>query len=583
MTQESLAALNRAVEINQGNAGAWSALAMTYVKMGDAHYDDADRCVARARALDPDSYLALTTLASLRRFQGKKEEARQLALEAIALRPQLADAYGILGARDNKTRQLEDKPRNSVRWLEQALERQPNNSYLLNEMAKAHRDLENYAEAVVWADKAVKAEETGEQRYGLLAQRGDAYRLAKQYEAAEADLRHALAIRSDFIFAIGSLMKLCRVLGRHEEALSLAQAVLAANNNPQNHRQHKELNELVQQDRKESLAITQRLFYSRADVRSDSTRRDADSALRLYSRNHDAWGMLGRCLAAHGDYAGARKHLEQALTINPQAFFYRLILGQVLEELGQWKAAEREYHSFNAHTDRNERCKEGLRRVREHLHQEQRQKDLSSEGSEIVFINNKTGREEHHPVKLIRDFLYDRMRDWNLPIRDIIEQIGDEPVFIIAKTGVGKTVTVPTKVLLALCDNLLREGVDLARRYPQVYVVEPRIPICTMTMVEMNEGYQNYVAYRMKDAPAFRTFLHGEGVIEHRCERPEYRRQDCQPGPQVCRDAPGPVRSAPFQPLRLHHLGNGQDQCRCADIVRYDRDHGEPYLRGNQA
>ena len=514
MTQESLAALNRAVEINQENAGAWSALAMTYVKMGNAHYDDADRCVARARALDSDSYLALTTLASLRRFQGKKEEARQLALEAIALRPQLADAYGILGARDNKTRQLEDKPRNSMRWLEQALERQPNNSYLLSEMAKAHRDLENYAEAVVCADKAVKAEETGEQRYGLLAQRGDAYRLAKQYEAAEADLRHALAIRSDFTFAIGSLMKLCRDLGRHEEALSLAQAVLAANNNPQNHRQHKELNELVQQDRKESLAITQRLFYSRADVRSDSTRRDADSALRLYSRNHDACGMLGRCLAARGDYAGARKHLEQALTINPQAFFYRLILGQVLEELGQWKAAEREYHSFNAHTDRNERGKEGLRRVREHLHQEQRKKDLSSKGSEIVFINNKTGREEHHPVKLIRDFLYDRMRDWNLPIRDIIEQIGNEPVFIIAKTGVGKTVTVPTKVLLALCDNLLREGVDLAHRYPQVYVVEPRIPICTMTMAEMNEGYQNYVAYRMKDAPAFRTFLHGEGVID---------------------------------------------------------------------
>jgi len=146
-------------------------------------------------------------------------------------------------------------------------------------------------------------------------------------------------------------MKLCRDLGRHEEALSLAQAVLAANNNPQNHRQHKELNDLVQQDRKESLVITQRLFYSRADVRSDSTRRDADSALRLYSRNHDAWGMLGRCLAARGDYAGARKHLEQALTINPQAFFYRLILGQVLEELGQWKAAEREYHSFNEHTD----------------------------------------------------------------------------------------------------------------------------------------------------------------------------------------------------------------------------------------
>jgi tetratricopeptide (TPR) repeat protein len=48
MTQESLAALNRAVEINPDNAGAWSALAMTYLKMGTTHYEDADRCVTRA-------------------------------------------------------------------------------------------------------------------------------------------------------------------------------------------------------------------------------------------------------------------------------------------------------------------------------------------------------------------------------------------------------------------------------------------------------------------------------------------------------------------------------------------------------
>ena len=57
------------------------------------------------------------------------------------------------------------------------------------------------------------------------------------------------------------------------------------------------------------------------------------------------------------------------------------------------------------------------------------------------------------------------MNDWKLPIRDIIEQIGKEPVFIIAKTGVGKTVTVPTKVLLGLCDDLLRSGADLARPF----------------------------------------------------------------------------------------------------------------------
>jgi hypothetical protein len=115
---------------------------------------------------------------------------------------------------------------------------------------------------------------------------------------------------------------------------------------------------------------------------------------------------------------------------------------------------------------------------------------------------------------MIRDFLYDRMNDWKLPIRDIIEKIGEEPVFIIAKTGVGKTVTVPTKILLGLCDKLLASGADLTKKFPQVYVVEPRIPICTMTMAEMNEGYQNYVAYRMIDYPEFQEFLNNQGVQE---------------------------------------------------------------------
>jgi hypothetical protein len=34
-----------------------------------------------------------------------------------------------------------------------------------------------------------------------------------------------------------------------------------------------------------------------------------------------------------------------------------------------------------------------------------------------------------------------------------------------------------------------------------------------MTMAEMNEGYQQYLAYRMKDDPACRAFLQDAGVV----------------------------------------------------------------------
>jgi tetratricopeptide (TPR) repeat protein len=514
MTSESVAALNRALEIDSTNAGAWSALAITYLTMGEGHRNEAERCLATALDIDPNSYLALTALTNLRRLQGRKEEARQHALAAIALRPQLADAYGMLGSRESATRRLEEKPKKSIEWLIKALARQPNNAYYMSEMAKAHRELGEYAEAVAWFDKALKADTSGDQQYGKLANRADAYRLAKQFDLAETDLRRALAIRPDYTFAIASLMKLCKECRRHEEGVALADALVAKNDSPQNRQQQKELSALFQRDRKESIEITQHLIQAHADVTAESTRTNAERARQLHSRNHDAWGIIGRCLAARADFGAAQKHLDHALTLKPDAYFYRLILGQVLEELGEWSAAEREYQAFSSRAANNERGKEGLRRVREHLRRQQRRKQQSGTDAQITFINNKTGREERHPIKLIREFLYDRMNDWSLPIRDIIEEIGEKPVFIIAKTGVGKTVTVPTKVLLGLCDALQREGQGLSQRSPQVYVVEPRIPICTMMMAEMNEGYQQYLAYRMKDDAGFRRFLQDSGVVD---------------------------------------------------------------------
>ena len=135
-------------------------------------------------------------------------------------------------------------------------------------------------------------------------------------------------------------------------------------------------------------------------------------------------------------------------------------------------------------------------------------------------------------------------------------------------------------MLLALCDNLLREGVDLAHRYPQVYVVEPRIPICTMTMAEMNEGRQNYVAYRMKDAPAFRTFLHGEGVIDI----------DAKDQNTVDRIVSLAHKFAAMRQARtIRHFNLysciTSATARSMPMLRYCslRDHGEPYLRGDQA
>ena len=508
MSQESIAVLRCLLESHPENVDAWSALAMTYSKLGEKHLLDAETCVTKVRELDPANYEALTILATLR-SRTDKPAARQYALDAIALRPNGHYPYSLLGARDLRSR-LEASPKAAIGWLEKGLLLRPDDPFLLNEMGKSHRELRNYPKAIEYFDRVLKAGNEEHATYGQLANRGDAYRLNGQFAEAEADLRQALAIRADYLFAMSSLRSLCKSLKRHEEGFLIAQAICDKNDTDENRKRYDELRRLFQQDQDTSHNITDRLIETRADVNANETLEDAKRALHLDSHNCDAFGIMGQCLQALGQFEEARKCLDRALTLNPKASFYRPVLGQVLEHLGEWKAAEREYRAYIKFGDRNRAGSAGLQRVAEHLGQERRAATV--EGAAIVFLNDKTGREERHSVKLIRDFLYDRMNDWKLPIRDIIEQIGQEPVFIIAKTGVGKTVTVPTKVLLGLCDELLRSGADLARRFPQVYVVEPRIPICTMTMAEMNDGYQNYVAYRMIDDAAFRGFLASEGI-----------------------------------------------------------------------
>jgi tetratricopeptide (TPR) repeat protein len=508
MIQESIAVLRRVLESHPDNVDAWSALAMTYSKMGEKHLTDAEKCVNKVRELDPANCEALTTLATLR-SRTDKAAARQFALEAIAIRPHGHYAYSLLGSRDLKSR-LEASPKAAIAWLEKGLSLRPDDHFLLSEMGKACRELQQYPKAIEYFDRVLKGREDEDGTYGQLANRGDAYRLNGQFAEAEADLRQALAIRPDYIFAMSSLRSLCKSLKRHEEGFDIAEAICEKNDTPENRKHYHEIGRLFQQDQDTSHNITQRLIDTRADLAAIETLAEAKRAAILDSRNVDALGLMGQCLDARGEFGAARKCLDRALTLNPKAFFYRLVLGQVLEHLGEWKAAEREYRAYLKFADHNRAGSKGLQRVIQQLGQERQAAKI--DGAAIVFLNDKTGREERHPVKQIRDFLYDRMNDWKLPIRDIIEQIGKEPVFIIAKTGVGKTVTVPTKVLLGLCDDLLRSGADLARRFPQVYVVEPRIPICTMTMAEMNDGYQDYVAYRMIDDAGFRNFLAGEGI-----------------------------------------------------------------------
>lgn len=507
MMAESIASLERATEVSPDNPGAWSTKSMTYLAMGNASLKDAEDCTNRALSLDPNSYSALTNLARIRQQQGSIPEARELAHQAIALAPDNPFAYSLLGGRKGKD-SLEPKPIKALEWLQKALEREPDNTYVLGEIAKAYRELGDNGQAFEYFDKVAKA---NPENYFSLTNRGQAHHKLGNYESAEADLRLALSIKHDHLPAMSALCDVLKDLRRNEEALTLAEHPMLRNGNPKQRKVYQELLSLVEGDQSESIRMTRQLLDSKPNFRHPSTIAAAERALLLFSQNFHAHGLLGRCNLELGKLSLARNYLERAVNLNPKVHYYRKPLGQVYEALKEYEAAEREFRLLLGSNPKNEWAQQAIQRVERNIRAATRAQKKIQSGQELVFLNNKTGREERHSVSLIKEFLADRIKDWNLPIGEIIDQIGESPVFIIAKTGVGKTVTVPTKILLALCDELASTGVAPTRNGPQVFVVEPRIPICTMTMAEMNEGYQSYLAYRLTDNFEVRDYVAKRG------------------------------------------------------------------------
>ncbi len=126
------------------------------------------------------------------------------------------------------------------------------------------------------------------------------------------------------------------------------------------------------------------------------------------------------------------------------------------------------------------------------------------QGVRLSFVNTTSRERENHDFELIRQFLPYVLGKERLPIGvgnpAPIDVIGAQPVFLIAKTGVGKTVTVPTKVLISQCSHFIGQrrfsGQTDLEEFPRVYVVVPRIPIAVSQMQFMNSVYQGFLADR---------------------------------------------------------------------------------------
>lgn len=113
----------------------------------------------------------------------------------------------------------------------------------------------------------------------------------------------------------------------------------------------------------------------------------------------------------------------------------------------------------------------------------------------FAFKDRDTGATEWHDVAWYRDFLKVHVHRGGLQIAPHLGKIGHRPVFVVAATGVGKTVGVPVHLLIWLCDELVARGGAL-KPIPCVLVVEPTIPICRSEAEHMNRSFQAFLAER---------------------------------------------------------------------------------------
>ncbi|MFI5709001.1 helicase-related protein [Kribbella sp. NPDC051620] len=120
------------------------------------------------------------------------------------------------------------------------------------------------------------------------------------------------------------------------------------------------------------------------------------------------------------------------------------------------------------------------------------------------------GRTPVHLSKVVDFLTYVIERD-RLTISDHLGAMGQEPFFLVAATGLGKTVAVPVHVLIRLMQSL---GTS-SGAVPRVWVVEPRIPIAVDQMKFMNSLWGEYLQARKerKLPPLFGCISSASGKV----------------------------------------------------------------------
>lgn len=118
------------------------------------------------------------------------------------------------------------------------------------------------------------------------------------------------------------------------------------------------------------------------------------------------------------------------------------------------------------------------------------------------FKNAETSRNEMqtYTLRSLEAFMYYVLNREQLTIKPYLNDMGHLPYFLLASTGLGKTVAAPIHSYLTHCSNMLAQVKPcpplFKDRVPRLWVIEPKISIAKDQAKFMNELFSDFIKQR---------------------------------------------------------------------------------------
>ena len=275
----------------------------------------------------------------------------------------------------------------------------------------------------------------------------------------------------------------------------LENASLKVRNNPLTQKKFKTARQDAFKIRNNSQEIYRNIssVFHKIEISSEArellqTKRDEiDSALILDPEYSRLWSLRARIECKLNNYQTATRDAEKAISLvqenRAESADAEFQLGCALKRLGRFEDAQVHFETAVS----NSLSEPFKIIIRKELTQLQTKKSPVHQvkASIIKVLNPSNGRIEKYDILDLQAFVSHLAKI--LPIGSTLTEIDNKPFFLRAATGVGKTVVTPMHLFLQLFKNTTtNEG-------PQVFVVEPRIPIAIDECRHMNVTYFEFM------------------------------------------------------------------------------------------